>query len=83
MIDDFHNADEGYLDDFSVGAFNLDTRLSQRLSRSQTLHRAANPRAVVGNNLYVLFAVKRLQRRQSFSYFQLVLTLSDYPPQAG
>ena len=77
MIDDFHNADEGYLDDFSVGAFNLNTRLSQRLSRFQTLHRAANTRAIVGNNLHVLFAVERLQSRQRFSYFQLFSRLPD------
>ena len=60
VIDDFHNTDEGYLNDFSVRAFNLNTRLRQRLSRSQTLHCAANTRAIVGNNLYVLFAVERL-----------------------
>jgi hypothetical protein len=79
VIDDFHNADEGYLDDFSVSAFNLNTRLSQRLSRFQTLHGAANTRALVGNNLYVLFAVEQLQSRQSFSYFQLFPRLPDVP----
>ena len=90
MIDDFDNRRKRDFDELPVGAFDFHARRRQRLS---CLHTADNPpdaRAFTRNDLNIAFAVKRLQRREGFSYFHCFFrvgwwntTRSDSNPETG
>jgi hypothetical protein len=79
MVYDLNNGYKRYLNDFTVGALNFDARLGQCLSCFHAAHRSPNARAVVGDYLYVVLTVERLERRQSFSYFHFLFTALSLP----
>lgn len=73
MINDFDDTEEGDFDDFAVAAFHLDARSGKSLRCFHTADDAAHARAVFRNNLYVIFAVERSERRESFGDFHCLL----------
>src|SRR5215203_870431 len=75
MVDDLGDVREVDFDNFAVGAFDLDAGACERLRLLEAAHDAANARARLGDDLDVVLAVERLERREGLSYFQL----SDLP----
>src|SRR6266536_4346193 len=69
MIFDLSDRRKRYLDDLAALSFHLDTRSSQSLRGFHTPNDAANPPAVEGDDLDVVFPVKRLKCRKCFSDF--------------
>lgn len=69
MIDDFHDCRKGNFNDLTVGAFDFHAGRRQRLSCLHTADNSPDTRAVTRNDFNIAFAVKRLQRRESFGYF--------------
>jgi len=59
---------KGNLDDLSVCDLNLDARSGEGLGGLHAANFASHAPAVRGNNLHVVFAVKRLQRGECFGY---------------
>ena len=69
VIDDFDDRRERDFNDLPVGAFDLNAGRRQRLSRLHAAHDAAHADAIARHDFNVAFAVKRLQRCQSFRHF--------------
>lgn len=57
MVYDLNDCDKRYLDDFTVGALDLDARLGQCLGCFHAAHGSPNARAVIRNYLDVVFTV--------------------------
>ena len=73
MVNDLNDRYKRYLDDFTIGTFDFDARLSQSLGCFHATHRSSNARAVVRDYLDVVFTIERLESRKSFGHFHLLL----------
>ena len=69
VILDLRNRRERNLHDLTVRNLDLDAGSREGLSRLHAANRTTHPPAVRCNDLYVVFAVKRLQRCECFGYF--------------
>jgi hypothetical protein len=69
VVYDFYDVGEGDFDDFAVGAFHFDAWFGERLRRLHAADYAAHAAAVIRDNLYVVFAVKRLKSCERFCNF--------------
>jgi len=69
MIFDLGDRRKRYFDDLAARTLHLDTRSGQSLCGFHAPNNAANATAVEGNDLNVVFPVKRLECRKCFSDF--------------
>lgn len=69
MVLDFSYGRKRYFDDFPAGTFYFDTGGCQSLRGFHAFDDAADALAVDRDYFNVVFAVKRLERRQGFSNF--------------
>ena len=69
MIFDLGDGREGDLHDLTIGTFDLYAGSSEGLGSLHASHGSAHSPAVRCNDLDVVLAVKRLQRRECFGYF--------------
>lgn len=76
VVDYFDDVGEGNFDDVAVGALHFNARFGERLSHLHAADNAAHACAVGGDDLYIIFGVKRLQCGESFGDFHLFDVLS-------
>jgi hypothetical protein len=82
VIDDLGDGVESDFDDLAVGALDFDAGFGESLRRLHAFDDAAHARAVLGYDLYVVFAVERLQGSERFNYFHvfsLILSSKQLP----
>lgn len=83
MILDFGDGGKGDLHDLAVGAFDLDAGSGERLGGLHAFHCSAHSPAIDCNNLDVVLAVKRLQRRECLGYFHRDFLPASNMPVSG
>ena len=71
VILDLGNGRKRYLDDFPTRTLYFYAGRGQGLRRFHALHDTPDPLTIYRDDLDVVFAVKRLQGRQGFSYFHV------------
>ena len=81
MVLDLCYRRKGYLHNFPVGAFHLDTWSRQCLSGFHAANGTSNTLAIDRYDLNIVFAEQRLQGRQCFSDFHATSFLRRSNPQ--
>ena len=71
VVNDLCDGGEGNLDEFAVGALDLDARARERLRLLEAADEAAHARARLGDDLDVILPLERLEGREGFGHFQL------------
>lgn len=77
MVFDFSDGRERNFDDLAVGHLHFDAGGRQCLGGFHTPNRSPDPPPIGCDDLYVVFAVERLQCGERFGYFHVCLFLPE------
>ena len=78
MVYDLVDIGKSDFDDLAIGAFHLDGRSCESLRGLHAADDAAHVFAVERDDLYIVFAVERLQGREGFGDFHFMFTVLSY-----